>query len=649
MTKKKGVVWKHWTVKQTENTNNNKSHPSVQCNYCPKVFDRAVPLRMQNHLDKECLGAPDDAKSKQNVNSQVNTTSTTQTPTIAPNTTHTDTPDIPDTPMMNRPVKRIKITKTSKIENFADRMSEEEQKDLEFLLAQALFSAGIPFAFVDNPLVIQFFKCLRPSFKLPNRRKLADDLLDDVYEEVKLQTDEQISKAKILCMVSDGWSNINRESVQNFIVCTPKPIFFNATFSGEESHTGEWIANEIIQQMEAIDVNKFSAVITDTASVMKSAWRRIEEKYSNVVCLGCNSHIINLLIGDVLKINEIKTIVDNAKMIVNYFKSHVQAAAKLKRIQFENYNKEIALVLPVLTRWGTHLGCLQSLKKTKIALEQTLMDSDIRKKMDSTVRNFVLSEDFWEMLDTIIKFLEPMVVALKLFESDASTLSTVYFQFKRLMNQVSEFSCNFSNNIQQLVQKRWEYSYHPAMMAAYMLDPCFLEESRNTNMEAMGYTEFTVFTNKRFGQEESVNMFAELVKFCQKNSPYDNETIWLSSANLSLSVWWQSWPKSSLQELAIRILSIPTSSAAAERNFSTFGFIHNKVRNRLQNERVKKLVYVYGNLQLYEKGLKKKFTHNRADLCNVNNKNKDNDVNNDEDNDDRMFGLELNITDLTTE
>ncbi|CAB5095217.1 unnamed protein product [Rhizophagus irregularis] len=545
---------------------------------------------MQNHLDKECLGAPDNAKSKKNINLQGSTTSTIHTPTITPNTTHT-----------NIPVKRIKITKTSKIENFVDRISEEEQDDLEFQLAQALFSAGVPFAFVENPLVIQFFKCLQPSFKLPNRRKLAGDLLNDVYDEVKLQTDEQISKAKTLCMVSDGWSNINRESVQNFIICTPKPVFFNATFSGEESHTGEWISNEIIQQMEAIGVQKFSAVITDTASVMKSAWRRIEEKYSNVVCLGCNSHVINLLIGDILKIDEIKTIVENSKMIVKYFKSHVQAAAKLKRIQGENYNKEIALVLPILTRWGSHLSCFQSLQKSKTALEQTLMDPDIRKKINNTVRNFVLSENFWDMLDTIIKFLEPMVIALKLFESDTSTLSTVYFHFKKLMHRVSEISCNFSNNTQQLVQKWRDYTYHPVMMAAYMLDPCFLEESKNTDIEATGYREFTEFTSKRFSQEESVIMFTELVKFRQKNSPYDNKMIWLSSTNLSPSVWWQSWPNSSLQQLAIKILSIPKSSAAAERNFFTFGFIHNKIRNRLQNERIKKLVYIYGNLQLYEK------------------------------------------------
>jgi len=118
---------------------------------------------------------------------------------------------------------------------------------------------------------------------------------------------------------------------------------------------------------------------------------------------------------------------------------------------------------------GTHLSCFQSLQKSKIALEQILMDAEIRRKMDSTVRNYVLSEQFWEMLDLITKFLEPMVVALKLFESDTSTLSTVYLHFKKIMNQVNEISCDFSNNIQQLVQKRWEYLYHPIMMAAYML------------------------------------------------------------------------------------------------------------------------------------------------------------------------------------
>ncbi len=207
------------------------------------------------------------------------------------------------------------------------------------------------------------------------------------------------------------------------------------------------------------------------------------------------------------------------------------------------------------------------------------MDPQIRQKMDKTVRSNMLSEEFWRRLDLIVKILELMVVALTSFESDTSILSTVFSYFNKLIQQVGEISWDFTDNIQQLIQKRWEYSYHPIMMATYMLDPCFLEESRNKNIEATGYTEFTKFTDKSFDQEKSAKLFIELVKFRQKISPYDNETIWISSSNLSPSIWWQSWPNSELQQLAIKILSIPTSSAAAERNFSTFGFIHNKIRN----------------------------------------------------------------------
>ncbi|CAG8465618.1 3017_t:CDS:1, partial [Funneliformis caledonium] len=424
MVKKKGTIWNHWTIITQSSIENNEIkpslHPSVKCNYCSKVFNRAVPLRMQAHLN-ECLNAPSNAKLQKTIPIQNPIPSNiTEHPL-----TNTNTPLIEK----NRSKKQIKL------DNFVDNMKEEEQESLEFLLAQALYSAGVPFTFVDNPFVIQFFKYLRPSFKLPNRKKIANELLDEVYEDVKIQADEQISKATTLCMVSDGWSNINRDSVHNFVICTPKPFFFDATFSGEESHTAEWIADQIIQQMDIIGIQKFSAVITDTTNVMKAAWRNIEEKYPNIVCLGCNSHIINLLIKDILCFDEIKAIVNNAKSIVIYFRSHLQAAAKLKRIQLENYNKEITLVLPVLTRWGTHLSCFQSLKKSRIALEQSLMDPLIRQKMDQIMRNNILSDEFWQMVDLIINILEPIVVALKSFESDTSILSTIYSYYSKLIEQ----------------------------------------------------------------------------------------------------------------------------------------------------------------------------------------------------------------------
>ena len=51
-------------------------------------------------------------------------------------------------------------------------------------------------------------------------------------------------------------------------------------------------------------------------------------------------------------------------------------------------------------------------------------------------------------------------------------------------------------------------------------------------------------------------------------------------------------------ELAFQAFSVPASSAAAERCWSNFSFIHNKHRARLDNNRVKKLVAVYQNLRI---------------------------------------------------
>jgi hypothetical protein len=53
-----------------------------------------------------------------------------------------------------------------------------------------------------------------------------------------------------------------------------------------------------------------------------------------------------------------------------------------------------------------------------------------------------------------------------------------------------------------------------------------------------------------------------------------------------------------LSNVAIRVLSIPATSAASERNWSTFGFIHSKLRNRLHEERVEKIVYLFWNLRI---------------------------------------------------
>lgn len=67
--------------------------------------------------------------------------------------------------------------------------------------------------------------------------------------------------------------------------------------------------------------------------------------------------------------------------------------------------------------------------------------------------------------------------------------------------------------------------------------------------------------------------------------------------------WWKFHGKDTpeLKLLAIRLLSQIASSSAAERNWSTYGFIHSIKRNRLTSKRAEKLVGVHSALRLQDR------------------------------------------------
>ena len=89
----------------------------------------------------------------------------------------------------------------------------------------------------------------------------------------------------------------------------------------------------------------------------------------------------------------------------------------------------------------------------------------------------------------------------------------------------------------------------------------------------------------------------ELAEYIGKSGGFAASHLWGNVIQKPVN-WWNlmSGRYPILSSVAIRILSIPATSAASERNWSTFGFIHSKLRNRLHEERVEKIVYLFWNL-----------------------------------------------------
>ncbi|KUF87311.1 Acetate kinase [Phytophthora nicotianae] len=87
-----------------------------------------------------------------------------------------------------------------------------------------------------------------------------------------------------MALSTDGWSNTNNESFINFMLASPdmKPVFWKSIATGEEEHSGVYIAsciNDVINEVEtAIGApGRICSVVTDNAKTMLTAWTELKK------------------------------------------------------------------------------------------------------------------------------------------------------------------------------------------------------------------------------------------------------------------------------------------------------------------------------------------------------------------------------------
>ena len=121
------------------------------------------------------------------------------------------------------------------------------------------------------------------------------------------------------------------------------------------------------------------ALVTDNASNMKKSGKLLKGKYSELTCYGCAAHSMNLIFGDLMTLETLKKIKHQAKQIVKKFKSKHMLVDLLKSIQkVEKVNA--TLKLPIKTRWGSVITCLESIQKNKDVLRNLAVSEMSEKK-----------------------------------------------------------------------------------------------------------------------------------------------------------------------------------------------------------------------------------------------------------------------------
>ncbi|KAL5725279.1 hypothetical protein ACHQM5_008439 [Ranunculus cassubicifolius] len=491
--------------------------------------------------------------------------------------------------------RKRKSNKNNPIEN-AYNLALREELDSE--IARWWFSGGMCFTQARNPHYVRAFNFAAShdlsGYVPPGYNKLRTTLLqkEKVHERL-LEPLKGTWKSKGVSIVCDGWSDAQRRPLINFIAINEGgPMFLKAiNCQGEfkDKHYITHLIEEVILEVGPMNVVQ---VITDNAPVCKSAGLLIEARFPNVFWTPCVVHTLNLALRNICAArntirNEVTyaecswivDIIDGGWFLKSFICNHSM------RLSIFNDHATMKMLSYAETRFASSIIMLQRLKDLKHGLQSMVVSTKWASYREDDVvkaaqeRDLILNEVWWDKVEYILEFTKPIYDMLRLADTDEPCLHLMYEMWDSMIEKVKRIifrhegrgvdeTSSFYDVVHKILVDRWEKSNTPLHCLTHSLNP-----RRNVNVE---FAKFSALLED-FGTSDSLR----------------------DRALMKPNIWWVVHGSSTplLQNLALKLLGQPSSSSCAEKNWSTYSFIHSLKRNALTPQRAEDLVFVHSNLQ----------------------------------------------------
>lgn len=95
--------------------------------------------------------------------------------------------------------------------------------------------------------------------------------------------------------------------------------------------------------------------------------------------------------------------------------------------------------MPVETRWGSTVACMDSIQTNKQSLRESIINVDVEGIAPAKIKSSILSDDvFWDRNEKFLKLLSPVVRLITFMENTNATLSDVRHKVYKLKNSFSD-------------------------------------------------------------------------------------------------------------------------------------------------------------------------------------------------------------------
>ncbi|XP_047326444.1 uncharacterized protein LOC124930127 [Impatiens glandulifera] len=410
----------------------------------------------------------------------------------------------------------------------------------------------------------------------PSRYLLSGPCLTDEVQRIKTALIKHQEEWSITgySIMTDAWTDRKRRSIMNLCVhCREGMSFLSSREDSDSAHTGDYIFEYVDKCIEDIGEDKVVQVVTDNALNNMEAKRLLKVKRPNVFWTSCAAHTMNLMLEGIGKQSKFKKTIDSAKALTIFIYGHHQTLSMMR-----TYTDNIEIVRPGVTRFASTYLTLDSLLSKKEQLRtmfgSNAFDSLKHSKSVAGKKSYdtVFSQSFWNKVTHVLEVFKPLVEVLRIVDGDRPFMPWLYGKLKEAKEDIKCALNGVEGNYKLLLdiielkgKGRLDNELH---VTAYFLNPFYFAKNRVgiggalEVMEAIQKCVEMFFPGDEILQGNVIN--TESCKYIRTWKPVFEPIGWWSNYGGSAK---------NLQRMAIRILSLTTSSSGCERNWSSFAMV----------------------------------------------------------------------------
>ncbi|XP_015123501.1 zinc finger BED domain-containing protein 4 isoform X2 [Diachasma alloeum] len=475
-----------------------------------------------------------------------------------------------------------------------------------------------PLNIVNKKGFQNLMKVIAPHYTLPSR-KTVTKLVTSRYTKMKESYSSNLQKAVSYTLTCDNWTDCTFQSYLGVSIHYLSEDLqmkngILGVFPLDKNHTAVYLKDSLTSVITdfGLDKSKIMAITSDGASNIRAATESLVGTERQIWCF---AHFISHMVPKILnEMTELTKMIDIAREIIKIIRS-VVACDELKKLQVADGKTEgttLKFLLDVPTRWNSEFYMLERF----LQLEEYI--PGIMRKCRKTKFPDLLTCDQLEVLSEIVDLMRPVEMVIREISGSeyatASVIIPIISCLKKTlmaMEPGKDAAINFKTKLIDKINEQFAgIEKHKILAVSTILDPRF----KRLHFENVCYAANACPHIDREIKSLGVKVIEERKLIQQKHADPCRMSLWKAHDDLVAKAvdenaddetlvselrqylkktpiprhedpfkYWKSLQHSfpTLYELAIRYVSIISTSVPSERIFSEAGHTKTLDRNRL--------------------------------------------------------------------